>query len=53
MAKGGQQGNGAADGGEDEGADPLDAFMTDLHAPAVAQARGASIWYREWLGVRC
>lgn len=52
MAQGGQQGNGAADG-EDEGADPLDAFMTDLHAPPVAQARYASLWYREGLGVRC
>lgn len=51
-AQGGQQGNGAADGGEDEDADPLDAFMTDLHAPPVAQARYASFWYRQGLGVR-
>ena len=41
--QGGQQGNGAADGAEDEDADPLDAFMTDLHAPTVAQARYASV----------
>lgn len=43
MAQEGQQENGTAGGGEDEDADPLDAFMTGLHAPTVAQVRHASL----------
>lgn len=45
MAEQGPPGQGAA-GGEDDGADPLDAFMTGLQAPAVPQVRIVNGWWR-------
>lgn len=41
-------GNGAEGKGDDDDYDPLDAFMTDLKAPAVAQVCEVVVGKRSW-----